>query len=184
MSDSVPEGAFTPAVAKLGQILSEASGELRPEYFIEIAFEPFEYEDEEHQPLLRINGLGAGVRSWKALSGLELENPDLDASVQMFYEQNPMEITKLKFGDSDGDRLRISFDVVIDFEMEAGSELGELPLSLDRLFDVGGLTIGTSIEKRCRGDAALIIEEVKEAFDTSEYGSLEKVHGGYEFTLQ
>ena len=75
MSD-LPENAFVPASGKLGQMIYENPGagiEPRLEFFVEIAFRPFEYDDEEIAPILRLNGILVEAKKWSDLAGQSLE---------------------------------------------------------------------------------------------------------------
>ncbi|MDF1755029.1 MAG: hypothetical protein P1U89_19730 [Verrucomicrobiales bacterium] len=188
----LPEGSFSPASGKLGQMIFEnPGGEIKPrlEFFIEIAFRPFELGDETVSPILRINSIQAGVKKWSELAGKTLEFPyhpkpgSVDAGVHLFFVQNPADVTKLTFGEISDGKIPVNFDTEVDFEIEADSELEQVPLTLACDLEIMPLKVATSIEKQCDGDPEVIVKAVNDLVDLDAYGDLEKVPGGFQFPV-
>lgn len=188
----LPEDAFTPLSGKLGQMIYENPGagiEPRLEFFIEIAMKPFELDEEEVSPILRLNGILADVKKWSDLAGQTLEFPwhpkpgSIDAGVHLFYVQNPADVTRLNFGEISGGKIAVTFDTEVDFEIEADSELGQVPLSFQCDLEVNPLKVATSVEKQHNGDEKAITDAVSGLVDLSAYGPLAKVPGGFEFPV-
>ncbi len=188
----LPDHAFEPASGRLGQMIFENPGEQiapRLEFFIEIAFRPFDWEGDTVSPILRVNRLIAEVRQWRELAGKELVFPyfpkpgSLDAGVHLFQVQNPADVTALHFGEIEGGRLPVRFDAEVDFEIEADSEMGQVPLSLVCHLEPGPLRVATSLEKRNEADPDRILAEIAALVDVSAYGPLEKVPGGFELAV-
>ena len=195
MSDDLPDNAFTPASGKLGQFIFENPGadiEPRLEFFIEIAFQPFELDDEEVSPILRLNGIVVEeAKKWSDLAGKTWQfayHPkpgSIDAGIHLFYVQNPADVTELRFGDiTDEVKLPVSFDTEVDFEIEADSELEQVPMSIRCLLEISPLKVATSLEKRFKGDEGEITNAVADLVDLSAYQELQKVPGGYEFPVK
>lgn len=192
MSD-LPEGAFQPAGGKLGQLIYENPGEgVEPhlQFFIEISFQPFELDDEVMNPLLRINQIVVPAKSWKDLENSEYEFPyapkpgSVDGAVMLFGEQNPADVTKLKFGGCEDGKIAVQFATEVDFEIEADrDDLEQIEMEFDLSLEIQPLRVSTSLEKRCDGDADEIRKAVSEVIDLEAYGSLEKVAGGFAFVV-
>ncbi len=192
MSD-LPEGAFVPAEGKLGQLIFEDPGAgitPRLEFFIEIAFQPFEIDDEEMKPLFRANNISIpGVRSWQALEQSNHEFPwapkpgSVDGAVLLFGVHNPADVTKLEFGSVSNGRIAVNFSTEVDFEVEADrDDLEQVELSFKMPLTIEPLRVATSIEKRCQGDEAAITAAIAELVDLDKYGPIEKVPGGFAFS--
>lgn len=189
MSDE-PGDILLPKSGKLGQLIFENPGagiEPRLEFFVEIGFGTIETEEEELSPILRLNNILTGAKSWRELAGRKLEFPyhpkpgSIDAGVHLFHVQNPADVTALQFGDMVEGKMPVAFDTEIDFEIEADSEWGQIELSVDQLLEIGPLRVATSIEKRHQGDLDAITAEVASLVDLEAYDALEKVSGGFEF---
>lgn len=188
-----PVGIFETVSGKLGQSVYEnqAKGcepELR--FFVEIAFVPFEWDGEGHRPLLRIDNLLVPVESWQGLSEQVYDFPyapkpgSLESAVLMFGEHNPADVTRIEFGAIENGKLNCAFETEVDFEIEADrDDLEQIEMSLNLLLDVEPLRVSTSLEKRCKGDAAQIAGAVKNVVDLSKYGSLEKLPGGFAYSI-
>ena len=71
----------------------------------------------------------------------------------------------------------------MDFEVEADSDLGQVPLSLNCDLEISPLKVATSLEKRHRDDLAAITNEVSGLVDLTAYGELQKVPGGVAFPI-
>ena len=192
MSD-LPEGAFVPAEGKLGQLIFEDPGAgiaPRLEFFIEIAFQAFDIDDEEVKPLFRGNNIIiAGARSWQALERSQREFPwapkpgSVDAAVLLFGVHNPADVTLLEFGDVADGKIEVSFSTGVDFEVEADrDDLEQVELSFEMALTLEPLRVATSIEKRCRGDESAITAAIAEFVDLDQYGPIEKVPGGFAFS--
>lgn len=191
MSD-LPDAAFTPASGKLGQMIYENPGAgiaPRLEFYIEIAFRPFELDDEEVSPILRLNGILADAKQWSDLAGQSMEFPyhprpgSIDAGIHLFYVQNPADVTRLAFGDITDQKLPVTFDTEVDFEIEADSDLEQVEMSIDCLLEITPLKVATSLEKQHKGDIDAITSAVADLVDLGSYGALEKVPGGFEFPV-
>ncbi len=189
-----PDGTFEIASGKLGQSVYETSadgGGLELRFFIEIAFVPFEWDDETHSPLLRLDNLTVPVKSWSDLAGQTFEFPyapkpgSLEAAVLMFGEHNPADVTQIEFGAVEAGKLQCRFETEVDFEIEADrDDLEQIEMTFDLLLEVEALRVSTSLEKRCQGDSDQISEAVADAVDLSTYGALEKVPGGFAFPAE
>ena len=187
-----PEGTFEMASGKLGQMVYEnpAAGtgpELR--FFVEIDFHPFEWDGAEHAPKFRIDNISLPVKSWKKLVGREFEFPyapksgSVDAAVLMFQEHNPADVIRIFFGELKEERLRCQFETEVDFEIEADrDDLEQIEMSFNLMLEIEDLRVSTGLEKRCQGDPDILTELVGDVVDLSNYGSLEKVPGGYAFS--
>lgn len=189
----LPENAFTPASGKLGQMIFENPGAgiaPRLEFYIEIAFQPFEFDDEELSPILRLNGIQAEAKKWSDLAEQTMEFPyhpkpgSIDAGIHMFYVQNPADVTALKFGEITDGKLPVAFDTEVDFEIEADSELEQVSMSIQTLLEITPLKVATSLEKQHKGDVAAITTAVTGLVDLDAYAELEKVPGGFEFPIK
>jgi hypothetical protein len=188
-----PEGIFETASGKLGQTVYENQAEgCGPElrFFVEIAFVPFEWDDEAHRPLLRIDNLLVPVKNWQGLAGQAYEFPyapkpgSLESAVLMFGEHNPADVTRIKFGAIDNGKLNCVFETEVDFEIEADrDDLEQIEMSLNLSLDVEPLRVSTSLEKRCQGDADQIAGAIKNVVDLSKYGNLEKLPGGFAYSI-
>ena len=67
-------------------------------------------------------------------------------------------------------------------EVEADrDDLEQVELSFALPLSVEPLRVSTSLEKRCDGDPAAITEAVAELVDVDDYGTLEKIPGGFAF---
>ena len=192
MSD-LPEGAFVPAEGKLGQLIFEDPGAgiaPRLEFFIEIAFQPFDIDDEEVKPLFRGNNIVVpGARSWQALEQSVHEFPwapkpgSVDGAVLLFGVHNPADVTKLAFGDVAEGKIAVNFSSEVDFEVEADrDDLEQVELSFEMALTLEPLRVATSIEKRCQGDESAITAAIAEFVDLDQYGPIEKVPGGFAFS--
>jgi hypothetical protein len=189
----LPDGAFQPAGGKLGQMIFENPGEeIDPhlQFFIEIAFQPFELDDEVLSPLLRINNIVVPAKSWKDLAESGHEFPyapkpgSVDGAVMLFGEQNPADVTQLQFGECQDGKIAVQFSTEVDFEIEADREdLEQIEMNFDLLLEVQSLRISTSLEKRCDGDEDAIVSAVVGLVDLEVYGPLEKVAGGFVFSV-
>lgn len=192
MSD-LPDDAFLPANAKLGQAIYENPAEgVAPElrFFIEIAMQPFEFDDETLSPLLRIDNIVVPAKSWKSLAESACEFPyapkpgSVEAAVLLFGEHNPADVTKIEFGPTGERSIGIRFSTEVDFEIEADrDDLEQVEMSFDLVAAVEPLRISTSLEKRCGGDPEMIVEAVREFVDLADYGEIEKVPGGFAFGI-
>ena len=184
------DDAFTPASGKLGQLIYENPGkEIAPrlEFAIDIPFEAFEAEDEEVSTSLWLNGIRPDVKSWAELEGTSCETKVLyqvDGSVMLFGEMNPVEISKLEFGKISGQTIEVSIEAEIDFEQGAEPDYGLVPLNLQMSLAVDSLRIATSLDKRFKSDPAAIAAEIGDAADLSAYGELEKVPGGMAYPVK
>jgi hypothetical protein len=56
-------------------------------------------------------------------------------------------------------------------------------MNFDLLLEVQPLRISTSLEKRCDGDEDAIVSAVVRLVDLEVYGPLEKVAGGFVFSV-
>ena len=82
------------------------------------------------------------------------------------------------------ENLEFSFPQKWIFEIEADREdLEQVEMDFDLKLEVQPLRISTSLEKRFDGDEKEIIEAVSGLIDLDAYGALEKVAGGYVFSL-
>lgn len=189
MSDEIGE-VLRPQSGKLGQLIFENPGagiDPRLEFFVEIGFATIETDEGELSPILRLNHILTGARSWRELAGQKLEFPfhprpgSIDAGVHLFHVQNPADVTFLQFGEVADGKIPVVFDTEIDFEIEADSEWGQVEISVNQPLEIGPLRVATSIEKRHKGDLEAITAEVASLVDLEAYDSLEKVSGGFEF---
>lgn len=189
MSDEISD-VLLPQSGKLGQLIFENPGagiEPRLEFFVEIGFGTIETDEGELSPILRLNNILTGAKSWRELAGQKLEFPyhpkpgSIDAGVHLFHVQNPADVTALQFGEMVDGKMSVSFGTEIDFEIEADSEWGQVEISVDLALEIGPLRVATSIEKRHKGDLDAITSEVASLVDLGAYESLEKVSGGFEF---
>jgi len=192
MSD-LPEGAFVPAEGKLGQMIFEDPGAgiaPRLEFFIEIAFQPFEIDDEEVKPLFRGNNIIVPeLRSWQALEKSVHEFPwapkpgSVDGAVLLFGVHNPADVIKLEFGGISDGKIDVKFSTEVDFEVEADrDDLEQIELSFEMPLTIEPLRVATSIEKRCQGEESAIAAAIAEHVDLDKYGPIEKVPGGFAFS--
>ncbi|MEM1294609.1 MAG: hypothetical protein AAGH89_04545 [Verrucomicrobiota bacterium] len=186
----LPEGTFQAASGKLGQSVfgSREEGEAELRFFIEIAFRPFQWDDEEQTPLLRIDGISVPVKSWRELAEKEFEFPyapkpgSVEGAILMFGEHNPADVTRLEFGTVEGGKLRCRFETEVDFEIEADREdLEQVEMEFNLLLEVEALRVSTSLEKRCEAEPDQITAAVGKVVDLSNYEPLEKVPGGFVF---
>ena len=141
-------------------------------------------------PLFRANGIRPEAKSWQSLANTEHEFPwapragSVDASVLLFLERNPADLTKLSFGDIADGKIRARFSIEVDFEVESDrDDLGQVAMELDLELVAMPLRVATSVEKRLKGDPDAITNEVKGIVDLSQYGAVEKVPGGFEFPV-
>ena len=193
LMENLPDNAFVVAKGKLGQMIYENPGagiDPRLEFFIEIAFQPFQWQEQELSPILRINGLVVeGARDWRALSDQSYQFPyapkpgALDAGIHLFHVQNPADVTAIEFGKADANKLDVKFSTEVDFEIEADCEWEQVPLEIVCELEAAPLRIATSIEKRFQGDQTEIEKFAADLVDLTAYGSLQKVPGGFEFSL-
>ena len=192
-----PADSFLPSEGKLGQLVletpapgSDGAGP-RLEFFLEIAFRPFEWEDETLTPLLRVDRMSLpSIRSWRDLENTTHEFPfapkpgSVEAAIPLFYEQNPADVTRIEFGDIREGTIAVRFEAEVDFEIEADREdLGQVGLQFDLPLKVEPLRVSTGLEKRLNGEPADISDVVGEAVDRDAYGVLEKVPGGFQFPI-
>ncbi|MEM1443061.1 MAG: hypothetical protein AAGF67_12015 [Verrucomicrobiota bacterium] len=192
MSD-LPESYFNPVSGKLGQLIYEnpAQGlEARLQFHIEIAFGPFEIDDETVSPILRVDQIVVGTKSWKDLCGQTFEFPwapkpgSVEGAILLFGEHNPADVTKLSFGDGGDGKIAVQFETEVDFEIEADrDDLEQVKMSFNLQLEVEPLRVSTSFEKRFQGDEDEIAKAVGELVEMSDYESLEKVPGGFVFPI-
>lgn len=189
----LPDGTFRPATGKLGQLIYENPGEgieAHLQFFIEIAFEPFELDDEMLHPLLRISNIVVPARSWKDLENSGHDFPyapkpgSVDGAMILFGEQNPADVTRLNFGACQDGKLVVQFSTEVDFEIEADREdLEQIEFHFDLGLEVQPLRIATSLEKRYQGDPDEITNGIADLVDVNQYGPIEKVAGGFVLSL-
>lgn len=192
--NELPDDAFQPVGGKLGQMIYENPGEgIDPhlQFFVELNFRPFEFEDEEMTPLLRINNLVVPVRSWQDLADSEHTFPyapkpgSVDGAMMLLGEQNPADVTALRFGAAGDGKIRVQFSTEVDFEIEADrDDLEQIEMDFDLDLEVQPLRVSTSLEKRCDGDIAAITEAIAPMVELSRYGALEKIPGGFAFGIE
>ena len=102
----------------------------------------------------------------------------------LFGEQNPADVTRLQFGECQVGKIAVQFSTEVDFEIEADREdLEQIEMNFDLLLEVQPLRISTSLEKRCDGDEDAIVSAVVRLVDLEVYGPLEKVAGGFVFSV-
>lgn len=185
----LPNGAFSATGGKLGQLIYEnPSAGVGPEFrfYLELSFDPFEWEDETLTPLLRIDNISVPAKSFRDLEGTSPQFPyapkpgSVEAAVLLFGEHNPADVTRIEFGAIEEGKLRVGFETEVDFEIEADrDDLEQIEMSFDLAVAIDPLRISTSLEKRCEGDPEQIREVVAEIVDLSCYGELEKLPGGF-----
>jgi hypothetical protein len=175
----------------LGQIIIESpDSNVAPhlEFFIEIEFSEIEFEDEKVKPFFRGSNIVVSADSWRALENSKYEFPwmpkpgSIDAGVLAFGIRNPADLLALKFGAAKEGKLAVSFEMEVDFEIEADRdeigqvkvEIAEFPLELD------SLKIATALARRLDQDSDQIENTVRAVVDSSAYGSISKVPGGFE----
>lgn len=193
MSD-LPETYFKPSGGKLGQLIYEnpADGvESRLQFFIEIAFAPFEIDDETVSPILRVDNVVVDSMSWKGLQNRAFEfayapKPgSVEGAILLFGEHNPADVIKLSFGSSEGGKIRVSFETEVDFEIEADrDDLEQVEMSFDLDLEAQPLRVSTSLEKRSGGDEAEITTAVSSLVNLDDYGAIEKAPGGFVFSVK
>ncbi|MDF1738935.1 MAG: hypothetical protein P1U86_07235 [Verrucomicrobiales bacterium] len=183
--------SFQPVSSTLGQLLSESpdtGGKPQLGFFIEIEFAEVELDDELVKPFFRASNIIVPVDSWKALAGSKYEFPwmpkpgSIDAGVLAFGMRNPADVIALEFGEVKEGKLTVSFETEIDFEIEADrDELGQVKVALTDLpLELAPLKIGTSIVKQCEDDPDQLANVVSGIINTSDYGAITKVPGGFE----
>lgn len=192
MSD-LPEDYFKPVSGKLGQLIYEnpADGvEPRLQFFVEIAFAPFEIDDESVSPILRVDNIVVEAESWKSLQNQIFEFPyapkpgSVEGAILLFGEHNPADVTKVSFGSIEDGKIAVSFETEVDFEIEADrDDLEQVEMSFDLALAVDPLRISTSLEKRNQGDEPAITAEVGSLVDLESYGEIEKAPGGFVFPI-
>ncbi len=184
----------SPTAARLGQLIVDASeGEenYRLEFFLEIDFPEAEIDDEDVRPFFRASNIDLGVKSWRAIADSAHEFPwapkpgSIDAAVLLFGEQNPADVTALKFGSIEDGKITVSFSTEIDFEIEADrDELGQVAEAFESLvLEIGPAKVSTAIAKRCEDDPEQITAALADAIDLSCYSAVEKVPGGFAFGI-
>ncbi|MDF1825001.1 MAG: hypothetical protein P1U68_10185 [Verrucomicrobiales bacterium] len=188
MSD-LPEEYFKPVSGKLGQLIYENPADgvgPRLQFFVEIAFAPFEIDDESVSPILRVDNIVVEAGSWKSLQDRVVDFPyapkpgSVEGAVLLFGEHNPADVTKMNFGKVEDGKVIVSFETEVDFEIEADrDDLEQVEMSFDLALAVEPLRISTSLEKRCQGDEAAISAEVGKLVDLESYGEIEKAPGGF-----
>jgi len=192
MSD-LPDSYFKPTGGKLGQLIYENPGEgggPRLQFFVEIAFAPFEIDDESVSPILRVDNIAVEAKSWRDLENRTFEFPyaprpgSVAAAVLLFGEHNPADVTRLNFGSVEDGKIGVSFETEVDFEIEADREdLEQVEMNFDLALALEPLRVSTSLEKRNAGDETAITSEVSGLVDLSSYGPIEKVPGGFVFPM-
>lgn len=192
MSD-LPEDFLKPSGGKLGQqIYENPAGGIDPrlQFFLEISFVPFVLDGETVKPILRVDNVVVAAGSWRVLENETFEFPwapkpgSVEAAVLLFGEHNPAEVTRLSFGGISDGNLFVSFDAEVDFEIEADREdLGQVEMSFALPLAVEPLRISTAFEKRHEGVEAEITAAVAALVDLNDYGSIEKVPGGFVFPV-
>ena len=192
MSD-LPEDYFKPTAGKLGQLIYENPGEgvePRLQFFIEIAFAPFEIDDETVHPILRADNLVVAAKSWKELRNQTYEFPwapkpgSVEAAVLLFGEHNPADVTKIVFGGAADGKIKVAFETEVDFEVEADrDDLEQIEMQFHLDLELQPLRVSTSLEKRCRGDESGIVRVISELVNLSDYGAIEKAPGGFIFPV-
>ena len=181
---------FQPTLGRLGQLIFESPHEgiePRLEFFLEIEFAEGEFDEEPGKPFFRANRILIPARSWRDLEGTVHEFPwapkpgSADASMLLFGEQNPADVTALRFGAIENGKIAVSFSTEVDFEIEADrDELGQVELEFSEFpLEVGPLKIATSLEKRHHGDPEEIAAAIAGIIDLNAYGSVAKVPGGF-----
>lgn len=185
------ENAFHPVTGKLGQRISENPGEGQApllRFFIELTFASFEYEGEVLTPLFRVDSIEVPVKSWRDLENGTFQFPwapkpgSVEAAMLLFGEHNPADVTEIRFGGTANGKIRASFDTEVDFEMEADrDDLEQIEMSFALDLEVDPLQVATSLEKKCQGDLDQIRNAVAPLVRLEDYGSLEKVPGGFVF---
>ncbi len=190
----IMSASFQPVSSTLGQLLSESpdtGGKPQLGFFIEIEFAEVELDDEPVKPFFRASNIVVPVDSWRALAGMKYEFPwmpkpgSIDAGVLAFGMRNPADVIALEFGEVKEGKLTVSFETGIDFEIEADrDELGQVKVELANLpLELAPLKIGTSIVKQCRDDPDQLAEVVSAFINTSDYGAITKVPGGFEMEV-
>ena len=185
---------FSPISGKLGQLIFESpdSGLLpRLEFFIELEFQEAEIDGELVKPFFRASNIVVEAKSWKDLENLSHEFPwapklgSIEAAMVLFGEQNPADVGALNFGGAEAGKLSVSFETEVDFEIEADrDELGQIELSFsDFPLEIAPLKIATSLAKRCEGDPEAISKAISEIIDSSVYGAVSRVPGGFELPI-
>lgn len=192
MSD-LPDDYFNPVEGKLGQLIYENPGdgiEPRLQFFIEIAFQPFEIGDEAVSPILRVDNIVVEASSWKDLQSQTFEFPwapkpgSVEAAVLLFGEHNPADVIKLAFGEISEGKLPVSFETEVDFEIEADrDDLEQVEMEFDLALTPQPLRVSTSLEKRCQGDETEIHKAISDLVRISDYGEIEKVPGSFVFPV-
>ena len=181
---------FQPTLGRLGQLIFESPHEgiePRLEFFLEIEFAEGEFDEEPGKPFFRANQILIPTRSWRDLEGTAHEFPwapkpgSVGASVLLFGEQNPADVTALRFGEISEGKITVSFATEVDFEIEADrDELGQVELEFSELLlEIGPLKIATSLEKRHHGDPEEIAAAIAGIIDLNAYGPVTKVPGGF-----
>ena len=185
---------FSPISGKLGQLIFESpdSGLVpRLEFFIELEFQEAEIDGESAKPFFRASNIVVDAKSWKDLEHSSYEfswapKPgSIEAAMVLFGEQNPADVVALNFGGAEAGKLSVSFETEVDFEIEADrDELGQVELSFSKfLLEIAPLKIATSLAKRCQGDSEAISKAISEIIDSSAYGAVSKVPGGFELPI-
>ncbi len=169
----------------------------RLEFFIEVALRPLDVDGAEVTPLFRANNIIVPeLRSWRGLENSMHEFPwapkpgSVHAAMLLFGVHNPADVTRVRFGaiagDGDGVRIGVNFSPQVDFEVEADrDDLGQVELHFEMPLTIEPLRVATSLEKRCQSDAEAIAAAIAGTglVDLGDYGPLEKVPGGYAFSL-
>jgi len=189
MSDS-----FQPVTGKLGQLIrdsSESANGLRLEFFVEIEFGEVEFDGETETPLLRVDGIDVEAKSWRDLENTTHEFPyaprigSVDAGMILFGCRNPADVIRVAFGVIDGNRVPVTFDTEVDFEIEAGrDDLEQVGIDfVDFPLEISPLRIGTSLAKRCEDDPEKIADAITAVVSRDDYGPVEAVPGGFELSI-
>ncbi len=185
---------FQPTLGRLGQLIFESPHtgiEPRLEFFLEIEFEEGEFDGETEKPFFRASQIVVPAKSWQDLENSSHEFPwapkpgSVDASMRLFGEQNPADLTALRFGAIQAGKIAATFRTEIDFEIEADrDELGQVELEFsDFPLEVGPLKIATSLEKRYHGAPEEITGAISGIIDLDAYGPVTKVPGGFELEI-
>lgn len=182
---------FQPVSGKLGQIIIESpDSSVAPhlEFFIEIEFSKVELDDETVKPFFRGSNIVVPADSWRALQSSKYEFPwmpkpgSIDAGVLAFGIRNPADLVALKFGEAKEGKLAVSFEMEVDFEIEADrDEIGQVKVEItDFPLEIGSLKISTALARRFDQDSYQIESAVRAVVDSTAYGSISKVPGGFE----
>lgn len=184
---------FVPVGGKLGQILFENPEEeiaIRLEFFIEIAFQSFEIDGEELKPLFRADRIVVPVKSYRQLAGETFEFPwapkpgSVGAAMLLFREHNPADVTQIRFGEFNDGSIRAAFSTEVDFEIEADrDDLGQIEFEFDLDLSVDSLRVATGLEKRHQSDPDMIANAAAPAVALADYGTIEKIPGGFAFPV-